>query len=141
MTPEQIERVKISWRKTAHAQGALTDSFYTRLFALDPALRTMFTGDLTVLKEKIYATLTVVVDHLDEPVKLLPKIRALGERHSGYGVRDEHYALVEKALLGALADCLGDAYDQHTEAAWVEAYRTLADAMIAADVDSTLYPA
>ena len=63
-----------------------------------------------------------------------------GMRHSGYGVRDEHYKLVEQALIWALKQCLGSGFNHATEQAWLLAYRTLADAMSTADIDDFIYP-
>ena len=47
----------------------------------------------------------------------------------GYGVRDEHYAIVGQALLDTLAIGLGSAFTAEVRAAWTETYLVLAGVM------------
>jgi len=110
--------------------------FYARLFELDPALRPMFRGDMHEQGRKLMAMLKMVVNGLTRLEALVPAIEALGRRHVGYGVRDEHYAVVGSALLWTLGQGLGESFTPETEAAWSTAYTILAtvmqDAMVAA---------
>jgi hemoglobin-like flavoprotein len=80
-------------------------------------------------------TLTVVVRSLDKLDTIVPAIKALGRRHAGYGVREEHYDSVGAALLWTLDQGLGDAFDDETADAWATAYTTLASVMIDAAAD------
>ena len=50
------------------------------------------------------------VGALGDTDKLVPAVRALGARHVGYGVRDEHYDTVGSALLWTLDKGLGAAF-------------------------------
>ena len=83
----------------ADAAAAL---FYERLFAFDPARRPLFRGDLQVQGRALMGMLRVAVGGLDRLDRLVPAVQALGRRHAGYGVRDEHYAMVASALLWTL---------------------------------------
>jgi hemoglobin-like flavoprotein len=56
-------------------------------------------------------------------------VRALGARHLGYGVTEEHYALFEDALHWALSEALGPEYTPEVEAAWRALYARLANTM------------
>jgi len=60
---------------------------------------------------------------------LLPVIEALGRRHAGYGVKDEHYATVAAALLWALEQALGGRFTPDVKGAWTAAYGVLAFTM------------
>ena len=138
MTPEQIALVKSSWRKTTSASVA--ELFYAKLFEIDPNLKALFYSDMLAQQKKFADTLTMITEYFDNPAALAPKVQALGIRHVGYGVKDEHYEVVEQALLWALKQSLGREFSDATEQAWILAYRTLADAMSTADIDSIMYP-
>jgi hypothetical protein len=56
--------------------------------------------------------------------------RALGARHTGYGVRATHYQTLGDALLAALAAILGDTFDAPTRQAWTLAYNLVAETML-----------
>ena len=140
MTSEQIAQVKDSWRQAAATTPPVAELFYAKLSEIDPALKALFLNDSQAQQKKFSDTLSVIVEHLDNPVALVPKIHELGVSHAGYGVKDEHYAMVEQALIGALKQSLGGEFDAATEQAWTLAYRALADGMTSADIDSDMYP-
>lgn len=134
MTPfsaAEIDLVRTSFAQVARAPEALAADFYRRLFELDRSLRHLFHGDMRRLGEKFTATLGVLVNNLERFEDYLPSIRALGARHAGYQVRDEHYAVVGVALIGTLATHLGETFTADTRAAWTHVYGTIASEMIA----------
>ena len=61
-------------------------------------------------RKNLMQTLTVVVKSLDRLEQIVPAVQALGRRHAGYGVREEHYTTVGAALLWTLEQGLGDAF-------------------------------
>jgi hemoglobin-like flavoprotein len=67
-------------------------------------------------------------------------VQALGRRHAGYGVTDEHYDMVAEALLWTLQQGLGEYFTPDVAAAWCSAYAILADVMkaAAAEVDEAM---
>ena len=65
MTPEQQRLVRDGFSKVALNAGAAAPLFYERLFALDPALRPLFKGDMEAQGAKLMATIGVAVDSLD----------------------------------------------------------------------------
>lgn len=103
--------------------------FYDRLFALDPALKPLFKGDLVEQGRKLLATLKVAVNGLTKLDKIVPVVRDLGARHAGYGVRDGHYDTVGAALLWILEQGLGDAFTEEVRNAWAATYSLVADVM------------
>jgi hemoglobin-like flavoprotein len=133
MTPAQVDMIRTSWTAVEPIGDVAATLFYDRLFELDPALRRLFARtDMAQQKKILIQTLTVVVKSLDRLDQLVPAIEALGRRHASYGVRAEHYETVGAALLWTLGQGLGDGFTPELEAAWTEAYTTLASVMIGA---------
>jgi hemoglobin-like flavoprotein len=126
MTPKQIELVQATWAQLAPVADAASRLFYYRLFTLDPSLKALFRGDMDAQGRKLMAMISFAVKGLNRVEALLPGLQALGQRHVGYGVRDEHYATVGEALLGTLREGLGEAFTAEVEQAWVSAYALLA---------------
>jgi nitric oxide dioxygenase len=129
VTPEQIARIRTSFAGVAPIAEDAAALFYARLFELDPELRPLFRGDLKAQGRALMGMIKVVVEGLDRLDQLVPAVQALGRRHAGYGVRDEHYATVGAALLWTLEQGLGDAFTPETRAAWAIAYGVLATTM------------
>ena len=129
MTPQQKLLVQSTFARVAPIDETAAALFYTRLFELDPGLRPMFTSDIEEQGRKLMQTLAVAVAGLDDLGSLVPAVRALGRRHVGYGVRDEHYETVASALLWTLEAGLGDAFTPEVREAWATVYWVLADTM------------
>jgi len=103
--------------------------FYAHLFAADPSVKPLFRGDMVVQGERLMQMIGVAVARLDDPAVLLPALQALGQRHAGYGVRDDHYDSVGVALLKTLRQGLGVAFTDEVEEAWIVAYGEIAATM------------
>ena len=137
MTGEQITLVQDSFQKVLPIADAAASLFYARLFDLDPALESLFKGDITEQGRKLMQMIGAAVKSLDRLEQILPAVRSLGERHVGYGVRDKDYDTVGRALIWTLRKGLGDDFTPEVEAAWGEVYSTLAGAMKAAAAASS----
>jgi hemoglobin-like flavoprotein len=129
MNPESIALVKTSWQQVLPIQDTAASLFYGRLFELDPALRALFRGDMVEQGRKLMTMITMVVTSLDNLAPLLGAVEDLGRRHVAYGVTEAHYDTVGSALLWTLGKGLGEQFTPAVEAAWIEAYTTLASAM------------
>ena len=129
MTPRQIALVQGSWKDVLAVSETAAQLFYLRLFDLDPSLRPMFRGELREQGRKLIAMMSVAVNGLARIETLVPVIEALGRRHAGYGVKDEHYATVAAALLWALEQGLGPRFTPDVKDAWTAAYGLLAATM------------
>lgn len=139
MTPKQIILIQTSFEQVLPIADTAAELFYGRLFELDPSLRPLFRGDMAEQGRKLMTTLKVVVNGLTRLEALVPAVQALGQRHAGYGVKDEHYQTVGAALLWTLKQGLGAAFTAETKDAWTAAYTILAEVMItaAATVEAT----
>ena len=129
MTPQQIALVRSSFAEVSPIADSAAKLFYSRLFELDPSLRPLFRNSLDAQGSKLMNMIAGAVCLLDQPEKLLPVVRNLGRRHTGYGVEDRHYETVGAALLWTLEKGLGAAFTPEVENAWIAVYGVLADNM------------
>ena len=67
--------------------------------------------------------------HLSNPPALGGSLKALGERHRGYGVLDGHYATVGEALLSTLEVNLEPEFTPEVWRAWEALYGMVAKMM------------
>jgi hemoglobin-like flavoprotein len=132
MTPQQIELVQTSFKKVVPIAGTAADLFYDRLFETAPEVRSMFPQDMKEQKTKLMAMLGTAVANLHKLDEILPAVKALGQRHKGYGVTAAHYAPVGAALLWTLEKGLGPDFTPAVKEAWTETYTALAGVMTSA---------
>ena len=132
MTPEQLALVRSSYATLGSGATAMADDFYARLFTADPSARELFTDGPDVMAVKFAAELAALVEAISSFPDFAPRARDLGARHAAYRVQTRHYAAAREALMGALADHLGDTWTPDAEAAWRRAYNLVAEMMMAA---------
>ena len=129
MTPEEKELVQSSFSQVALISDLAASLFYDRLFELDPELRLLFKGDMREQERRLMQMLGVIVTRLDNLDMLIPTVQALGSRHAGYGVTEEHYETVGRALIDTLETGLGSKFTPNVRAAWTAAYDLLSSVM------------
>jgi len=129
MTPDQIQLVQSTFKTVAGISEQAAELFYGRLFELDPALKSLFKGDMKDQGKKLMATIGVAVSSLTNLEKIVPTVQKLGASHIGYGVKDKDYDTVGEALLWTLEQGLGPAFTPDAKQAWTETYVTLATVM------------
>ncbi|MAT92042.1 MAG: hemin receptor [Halioglobus sp.] len=132
MTPEQVTLVKDSWAQVSPISEQAAELFYNRLFELNPDYRALFTGDMKSQGKMLMSMLNTAVASLDRLDAIVPAVQALGQRHVGYGVQEQDYAVVGEALLWTLGQGLGEDFTDEVKQAWTETYTTLAGVMIEA---------
>ena len=140
MTPEQLALVRDSYAALGNDAIAMADDFYARLFAADPSARELFTDGPDVMAVKFSAELAALVEAISSFPDFAPRVRDLGSRHAGYRVQTRHYGAAREALIGALADHLGDDWTPDVEGAWRRAYNLVAEMMMAAATHSGAPP-
>lgn len=140
MNTQEIQTLQQSFSLVEPIAETAASLFYGRLFELDPALRPLFKSDLKSQGEKLMSSLKLVVTGLNNPERIIPAVRSLGQRHAGYGVQAEHYNTVGAALLWTLEKGLGTAYTPEVEAAWVSAFGLLSGLMQEAAAEMTPVP-
>ena len=130
MELEQVAVVQQSFAKVAPIADRAAVMFYDRLFEIAPQVKATFPADMAEQRQKLMATLAVVVDGLSNLESVLPVAGALAKRHVTYGAKPEHYPVVGSALLWTLERGLGDAWTKEVADAWTAAYGTLSGYMI-----------
>jgi nitric oxide dioxygenase len=136
MDARHIALMQQSFEQLAAFGDRLPATFYAELFAIDPALRAMFDGDLRRQQMKFLMTLALIVRSLHDSEKILQYIQNLAHKHVGYGVRPEHYTPFGNALLRTLKKILGPKCTPDVAEAWEEGFRTLARIMKQAAYDA-----
>ena len=129
MTPEQTILVQNSYNRVYPVYNAVAESFYRRLFELDPSLRPLFPEDMHEQRLKLMTTFNIAVNGLRHPSSIVPILQKLGRLHADYGVQATHYVTMGDALLWTLQQCLGEQFTAEVESAWVAAYALIAEAM------------
>jgi hemoglobin-like flavoprotein len=129
MNTEQIKLVQDSFAQVKPIADQAAEIFYGRLFAIAPATRHMFKGDMKKQGAMLMSTLGLAVGSLNDLDKIIPAVRALGKRHVGYGVQFEHFAIVGDAFLWTLEQAFGAAFTPELKTAWTQAYLLLAGVM------------
>lgn len=132
MTPTQIQHIRSSFAMVEPIAPQAAELFYSHLFSADPMLRPMFRGDMQTQGQRLMQMIAAAVSLLDRPDQLKPALHKLGQRHVGYGVRDEHYGTVGAALLRTLSDGLGEHFTTEVREAWVAMYCVVSQTMMAA---------
>lgn len=132
MTPEQVAMVKDTWAQVVPISEQAAAMFYGRLFEMNPAYEELFKGDMKSQGKKLMSMINTAVTSLDKVEEIVPAVQALGQRHVGYGVKDEDYDAVAGALLWTLEQGLGDAFTPEVKESWTITYTTLANVMIEA---------
>ena len=136
MTDQQKLLVQNTFEKVRPIAVQAADLFYNRLFTLDPSLRALFRGDMKEQGMKLMHMIGFAVKGLDRLDQLVPAVEDLGRRHSGYGVRSEHYDTVGSALLWTLEQGLGEDFTDDVKDAWATVYSVLSGVMQSASAES-----
>jgi nitric oxide dioxygenase len=130
--PLAIDALESSFDAVAPRGDELMDIFYARLFAAAPAVEPLFaSADMRRQKNMLLAALVLVRNSLRDLDAIVPALRELGARHVAYGAQPEHYPVVGRVLIDAMAEVAGGDWRPEYERAWAEAFGVLAAAMMA----------
>ncbi len=130
LSTEQSHLIRNSF-KLVRRHGEVTALlFYQKLFEMDPSLQRLFTTDIKAQARKLMEMLASAVGLLDEPEQLVSALEALGSRHTGYGVRKEHYDTVGRALISTLETVLKEKFTPEVRSAWLTLYGVIASTML-----------
>lgn len=127
--PAAAQRLRESLAQLAPRGTDLTRDFYDALFARYPGVRVLFPTDMKAQEAKLFDSLRMVVESLDDAPAVRAKLAELGRRHDGYGAKPDHYPIVCSLLLETLAKSLGPAWTAELAAEWAQALQLVSDAM------------
>jgi hemoglobin-like flavoprotein len=127
----QAELLETSFARIRDRQTEFTDYFYSTLFADYSQIQPLFARtSMDEQPKKLFASLVLVVENLNQPNVLTQSLKGLGTRHLKYGVLPEHYPLVGKTLLKAMQFILKEDWTPEVEKAWTDAYSAIAEIML-----------
>jgi NAD(P)H-flavin reductase/hemoglobin-like flavoprotein len=135
-----VHLVKQSWDRIEPIAGRVAAQFYARLFVEAPELRELFPMVLGGQQEHFVLALRRVVQGLDSPLLLERYLHQLGQDHRKFAVRPEFYLPFGRALIATLREHSAE-WDDRIEEAWITAYATVADRMMAGASDAGRGPA
>lgn len=111
----------------------ITTLFYKNMLDANPELRNIFNetnqfggAQPRALAGAVFAYAT----YIDDLMKLTAAVERIAHKHASLSVQPEHYPIVGKFLLEAIATVLGDACTPEIAEAWTAAYACLADMFI-----------
>lgn len=136
LTPAQRDIVKRCVPALRTHGLALTRNFYARMFQANPELKHLFNMSHQATGEQQQALALAVLgyaENIDDTSVLAPVIKVITAKHVSIGIRAEHYPIVGRHLLAAIADVMGEAATPDVLEAWAAAYGRLADALIQAE--------
>lgn len=126
-----IELLEQSFEQVKPQASQFAASFYHNLLSDYPQLQPLFSKtNMEAQEQKLVMSLVLVVENLRSPHYLKTILHNLGERHVGYGAKQEHYAMVGAALLKTFASYLGSNWTPDVQQAWTDAYGAIIDMML-----------
>jgi hemoglobin-like flavoprotein len=129
MNAEQIKLVQSSYKEFRPVADQAAEIFYDRLFEVAPEVKPLFKSNMNKQGTMLMSMMGIAVGNLDRLEIILPAIRALGQRHASYGVRNDHFAIVGETILWTLEQTFGPAFTPELKEAWAATYMTLAGVM------------
>ncbi len=130
MDTSQIERLESSFKLLAPRAAELVDRFYANLFARNPAVRPMFPRDMSEQKQKLIASLKLVIGSLRSPDNLRQPLLDMGARHADYGATADHYPIVRDTLVDVMSRMAGEKWNETLDADWKSAIDFVASVML-----------
>lgn len=129
MNKDTVETLRASFALIAARKVDVAARFYSRLFEVAPAVRSMFTSDLKLQQQKLMTALVQIVESADRPDRLTRYLSEMGARHEAYGAKPEHYEVVGGALIWTFEQILGADFTPQVRQAWIDAYGAVTQIM------------
>jgi len=130
LSAETIALVKATVPALAAHGQAITRTMYRRLFVRED-IRALFNqanqGDGGAQVNALATAILAYAQNIENLGALTPVVERIAHKHVGYHILPEHYPFVAEALLGAIAEVLGEAATPDIIRAWGEAYWFLAE--------------
>jgi hemoglobin-like flavoprotein len=127
----KIDQLEQSFSQVSDRDTEFAATFYSTLFADYPEVQGLFDHtSITAQGKKLFASLVLVVENLQNPEVLSHSLKGLGTRHVQYGVLPQHYPMVGGALLKTFGQLLGPGWTADLQQAWTEAYQAVAALML-----------
>ena len=111
---------------------AITETMYRRLFRNEDIAALFNQANQKTGTQRLALAQAVLAyaRNIENLSVLGGAVERIAQKHIGYAILPEHYPFVAEALLGAIAEVLGEAATEEILQAWGEAYWFLADLLI-----------
>lgn len=130
MSTLNVTLLRASFDHVIEKQPELTTRFYEIFFDRYPQVKPLFGAKSQKAQaEMLQAALVSVLEHIEDSQWLTSTLKALGEKHKGYGVTDEMYGWVGECLLAAISEAANVPADSDVIKEWTLAYNTIANIM------------
>eukprot|EP01062_Namystynia_karyoxenos_P078796 TRINITY_DN8172_c0_g1_i3.p1 TRINITY_DN8172_c0_g1~~TRINITY_DN8172_c0_g1_i3.p1 ORF type:complete len:607 (+),score=188.13 TRINITY_DN8172_c0_g1_i3:139-1959(+) len=140
LSAQTIAVVKATAPAVKENAEKITDVFYKTMFKNNPEALAFFNeaNQAKGLQPKALAAAVVAYAlNIDNLGALAGAVEHIAHRHCALSVKPEHYPIVHKNILLAIAEVLGEAVTPEVGAAWSEAVLFLAQVLI--DAEEALY--
>jgi len=140
ITEEQKHIVKSTAPILKENGKEITSIFYKHLFEAHPELLNLFNQTNQKIGSQPLAlanTVYFAAENIDNLGVLMPQVKLIAHKHRALTVQPEHYPIVGKYLLQAIAEYLGTKATPEILDAWAAAYDLIASIFI--DVEKQLY--
>ena len=118
----------------------ITTTFYKNMFEQNPEVAPLFDMNKQKSGEQPKALAMAVLaaaQNIDNLQAILPVVDRIAIRHCDCNVKEEHYPIIGKHLLGAIKVVLKDAATDEILDAWANAYEVIAKVFI--DKEKEIY--
>ncbi|KAI0145264.1 flavohemo protein [Xylariaceae sp. FL1272] len=133
LTPAQISVVKSTAPVLKEHGVTITALFYKNMLDANPKLHNIFNQANQVggaQPRALAGAVFAYASYIDDLGKLGALVERIAQKHVSLNVAPEHYPIVGKYLIEAVAAVLGDACTPEIASAWTAAYAVLADIFI-----------
>ena len=135
-----IEIVKSTVSALKEHGLTITKTFYKNMFEKNPEVKVLFNMENQKSEKQPKAlamTVLAAAQNIDNLETLMPAVQKIAEVHCDCLVKEEHYPIVGKHLLGAIKEVLGENATDEILDAWKKAYGVIAQIFI--DVEKQVY--
>ncbi|MEL6265541.1 MAG: globin domain-containing protein [Pseudomonadota bacterium] len=130
LTEHQVGLLRSSFARLGDALEPHSLYFYEALFRHAPEVRPLFREDLAGQGMRFMATLGIILADMRDPAANDARFGELGALHATLGIRAEHFAPMEEALIDTLRNALDDDFTAELEQAWRAAFGHVSAQMI-----------
>jgi len=107
-----------------------SSELYRRLFAVAPAARKLFRGDMESQGHMLTHMLHFLVYAMSRPETMTLGLHELARRHAGYGVAAEHYTIFRRVFLDSVRAILAEECTAQVEKAWAATIDSIVTIML-----------
>lgn len=133
LTTNNIKTVKSTVPLLEAGGTAITDYFYSRMFANNPELKDIFNmSNQHTGRQKValFEAIIAYAKNIDNLSVLKHAVERIAQKHTSFHIKPEHYDIVGHHLIETLRELLREQFTAEVEEAWDNAYGVLANIFI-----------